>query len=723
MIPQASLFPEDFDTDNNLFLVHDSLRVKLLEDYTPGDTTIYVQGDNSRFPSSGIITLTDQCNEASFRALSFFYGSKTVNTFDDLELLPEFTDVAKPKRLTNVTMNVTAQHHNSIKDALIAIEDFIGVKGTNDLKPLGDTMEGRINFLRQLVLRPRAWFSVNVRVGTVPFKVIFTDLSFRNPTLYLWDFGDGNTSLISFISNDSVSTTSQTISYTYYNPGIFDVSLTVTNEFGSDTIVLPSLINARTRAPDAAIISADIGAFQLYQSIDPDEEPFLYSHLVPGIIKTRINTEIALTIIDDGEQIGDSIESYTWKLGDDLFHNDSDSTKASYSVGGLYDIKVRLDTQFGDYRTTILKNAIDVVENVNLFLLTFDPLSVEGAATQNVTAYEFGLVSETFKTKSRNAVPVTRNPSFLSPGAPNYEQQKREFLKNNGFAARTNVSSGNNGSALIYWSEGGGSGSSLASQSVRFTEYEAFSDTWLTPTSFVINRPWNWVGFNAPNAVYFLFGADPVGGSDSPTNPVRTQVDKLTLGNSSVTLNASNFKNGAEELLTNVGGSAGGNFSVTRSVWDNNNGYIVRNDGVGTFFRLKSFYRTEGTTLDPLQYIRQLSPMPGSNKLEGQMTSMTQGVYFFNNSGEILVYSPTTTTWLVGGPGAKSPSFRSLQDSTVSGYDGETQTLIATSDNDRRSYLSFDYSPRTFLRFNETDLTFVSLISRPSGKQFTSGVF
>ncbi|MGC5231082.1 hypothetical protein, partial [Klebsiella pneumoniae] len=73
-------------------------------------------------------------------------------------------------------------HHNNLKDALIAIEEFIGIKGTVDVKPLGPTMEGRINFLRRLVLRPRAWFSVNRRVGIVPLAVEFTNLSFRNPT-------------------------------------------------------------------------------------------------------------------------------------------------------------------------------------------------------------------------------------------------------------------------------------------------------------------------------------------------------------------------------------------------------------------------------------------------------------------------------------------------------------------------------------------------------------
>jgi PKD repeat protein len=718
-IPKASLFPTSFDTDKELLLVHDSLRVRLLEDYKPGDKIIYIEGDNSFFPATGYITLTEQCNEASLRALTFYYSTKTDTTFEGLELLPEFTDVAKPKRQTNVTMNVTAAHHNAIKDALIAIQTFVGIKGTDDTRPLGATMEGRLNFLRKLVLRPRAWFSADRRVGIIPLKVKFSDLSFRDPTSRVWDFGDGTISGISStVSN--ISTVSTTIEHVYYTPGVYDVTLTAINAFGEDKITLPSLINARTKAPDDAVISVTPGAFQIVEDID-SSDTYLLTHLLPGIIKTRVNTYVDLAIVDTGDQVGDPILKYTWKLGDDVNHADSAQTKASYSVGGIYDIKVRIDTKYGAYRTTVLRNAIEVVEKKNLFLLNFDPDAT--GVTQNVTPYEFGLVSETFKTKNRSTNPITRDHRFLDSSITNYSQQKREFLRNNGFANRTNILSGDNGTAMMYWAEGGVAGSSVASQNIRLTEYEGFTDIWRTPTSFTIDRPWNWIGINAPNAIYFMFGNSASGGTDSPTNPTRTMIEFVGLTRTDTTLTTSNFKNGADELLKNVGTGGGGNFSVYRSTWLNSNGYILRNDGVNAFFRLKSFYKTEGILSDPLLYTRKLPDMPGSPKIEGQMVGLTQGVYFFNNSGEIAVYSPTTNTWAVGGPGVNSPTFRSLQDSTVSGFDEASNTLIATSDADRRAYLSYDYSTNVFLKFNEADLTFVSLIPRPKGEQFVCGVF
>jgi hypothetical protein len=265
-IPTTSNFPDALDTNVNLFLAHDALRVTLVEDYSPGDTSIQISGEAmGRFPLTGFITLTEQCTEpAEHRAISFFYNSRTTSSFDELELLPGFTDVAKPKGATNVTQNVMAEHHNSLKDALIAIEEFCGIKGTNDLTPLGATMEGRLNFLRKLVLKPRAWFSANKRVGIVPMTVKFSDLSFRNPTTFIWNFGDNTSSSVTQVSATTIAPDISNIivndldggdiEKVYHNPGTYSVSLTVSNDFGEDTIVLPDMINARVAAPDEAIM-------------------------------------------------------------------------------------------------------------------------------------------------------------------------------------------------------------------------------------------------------------------------------------------------------------------------------------------------------------------------------------------------------------------------------------------------------------------------------------
>ena len=211
-------YPEKLDTDTNLFLVKDSLRLALLNDYNPNDKIIYANAtpeDMALFPDSGIITLTEQCSDLEERAISFYYGSKDNNnqTFSNLQLLDNFPDVKKIAKATNITLNVVSQHHNNLKDALIEIEKFAGVRHDKTNIPKTGSIEARINYLRKIALKPKAWFQVDVREGIIPLKVTFTDLSFRlatdnanNPIKTIWDFGDGDQKTFEYL-NDSEKTT------------------------------------------------------------------------------------------------------------------------------------------------------------------------------------------------------------------------------------------------------------------------------------------------------------------------------------------------------------------------------------------------------------------------------------------------------------------------------------------------------------------------------------
>ena len=44
-------------------------------------------------------------------------------------------------------------HHNNLKDALIAIQEFAGRQGETGVNPLEGTMEQRINYLRKLIIQ------------------------------------------------------------------------------------------------------------------------------------------------------------------------------------------------------------------------------------------------------------------------------------------------------------------------------------------------------------------------------------------------------------------------------------------------------------------------------------------------------------------------------------------------------------------------------------------
>jgi PKD repeat protein len=315
MIPSGSNYPQELDTNQNMFHVKDALRVVLAEDYNPGDTIITVVGDETTmrlFDDTGIITLTEQCSDPALRAISFYYGKRTLTTFEELEILPQFTDSVKPKDITNVTQNVMAEHHNSLKDALIAIENFVGKKGETTTKPLTGTMEQRINYLRNLVLAPKAWFTVDQTLGLAPLTVTFQDQSFRLGTdgtshslTYLWDFGDNVGPSIITINEPTAVPPSTTNVLVYdtdggsiqktYNAGTYDVTLTVTNDFGSDTVTFPNLITARLPAPDYATIEFTPRSGQILTSGSPVDGP--YTETSPKI-RSVTNTLISLYIPD-----------------------------------------------------------------------------------------------------------------------------------------------------------------------------------------------------------------------------------------------------------------------------------------------------------------------------------------------------------------------------------------------------------------------------------------
>jgi PKD repeat protein len=88
---------------------------------------------------------------------------------------------------------------------------------------------------------PIAEFTVDSRQGKAPFVVQFRDLSAGNPTSWNWEFGDGTGS------------SEQNPSHTYPYEGAYDVRLTVSNGFGSDTIFKSGSSSQRGNAPPVSL--------------------------------------------------------------------------------------------------------------------------------------------------------------------------------------------------------------------------------------------------------------------------------------------------------------------------------------------------------------------------------------------------------------------------------------------------------------------------------------
>lgn len=86
----------------------------------------------------------------------------------------------------------------------------------------GEGKETKVDYIT-VTQTPIADFTVGDRRGRAPFVVNFQDLSAGDPTKWTWDFGDAQTS------------TEQNPTHVYPFEGAYDVRLTVTNQYGSDT--------------------------------------------------------------------------------------------------------------------------------------------------------------------------------------------------------------------------------------------------------------------------------------------------------------------------------------------------------------------------------------------------------------------------------------------------------------------------------------------------------
>ena len=83
---------------------------------------------------------------------------------------------------------------------------------------------------------PIAEFTVDSRQGKAPFIVKFRDLSAGNPTTWRWEFGDGTGS------------SEQNPTHLYPYEGAYDVRLTVSNKFGTDSILKTGSTSQRSNA-------------------------------------------------------------------------------------------------------------------------------------------------------------------------------------------------------------------------------------------------------------------------------------------------------------------------------------------------------------------------------------------------------------------------------------------------------------------------------------------
>jgi hypothetical protein len=347
-------------------------------------------------------------------------------------------------------------------------------------------------------------------------------------------------------------------------------------------------------------------------------------------------------------------------------------------------------------------------------------------STNQVQVTEFGLISETFKTVQSALLTLGTNDNFLD-SAVNEDIQKYEFARNIGFCPSYLTSSGLGGNSFLFWASGRQATDPKILEQIKVNLFNGFNKTYTTQTSFL--RPYNWLFLNDNYFAYFFLGL-PTSATVPFSSPTNLNLQSFNLLTQAVTTNLftnSNFQGNAIELKLNpsnfdptTGANLTGNFSIYRSTWKDNAGYFLRDVISGTELRILSLYGTISTVGNPISGIKKLPDMIGTAKLQGEFLTLSNGLYFFNNSGSFNVYDDSGNVWYAGGTGT-SLAFSALQDKTVIGFNEETNTLLATSDKDHLAYISFDYSKNTFIKFNNIDLTFTQLPNRERLNQWYMG--
>ncbi len=135
--------------------------------------------------------------------------------------------------------------YNSVGNYSVSLTAF-NTLGNNTL---------RQNNLITVFTTPVANFTTNTTNGASPLTVQFTDTSSNNPTSWLWDFGDGTTSM------------DENPTHTYNSVDKYTVTLIATNIAGSSTLTQTNYINVYNGTAPSVNATPDQGIYNQTQNV------------------------------------------------------------------------------------------------------------------------------------------------------------------------------------------------------------------------------------------------------------------------------------------------------------------------------------------------------------------------------------------------------------------------------------------------------------------------
>ncbi len=196
--------------------------------------------------------------------------------------------------------------------------------------------------------QPSANFSATPVSGCAPLAVSFTDLSTGNPTTWLWDLGNGTTS------------TKKNPTTTYFNAGLYTITLKVTNASGSNT-------------------------FTRTQYIKVDDKPVVNfsASNTTGCFPVRVN------FIDSSTGGSAPISSWQWDFGDGKLSTAQNPFHV-YTIAGNYTVTLKVTNSGGCSKVVTRPNLIQVSAGVTAKFSNSIPQLCKPPETINFTSLSTG---------------------------------------------------------------------------------------------------------------------------------------------------------------------------------------------------------------------------------------------------------------------------------------------------------------------------------------------
>lgn len=209
-----SVYPEALDSKETLYEVKNNAETVLSQSLTFNSRFVLVD-DTTAFPDKGLIRIGTEL---------IYYNEKATGIFKDLKRGFAGSIQNQWSKGVPVKMTVEAETHNSVKDAILNIEGYVGLKENPD----DESLHGILEAQERRFLAPRPIFRGIPLKGPPPLKVRFQNFSNKEAVRFLWDFGDGG------VSTDTNPT------HTYLTEGIFTVQLKMITSLGGQGVVTKS---------------------------------------------------------------------------------------------------------------------------------------------------------------------------------------------------------------------------------------------------------------------------------------------------------------------------------------------------------------------------------------------------------------------------------------------------------------------------------------------------